>query len=415
MTAARLAEDVLAAEPPRPSAPAPMQLAKPVIASRWPRHEEDEIAAAMDVLRSGQVNALVHGQKCRAFEQAFSTMTGMPHAVAVANGTLSLELALRALGIGSGDDVIVTPRSFFASAACIIACGARPVFADVDPVSQNVTAASIAEAVTPRTRAIIAVHLAGWPCAMNEIMILAESLGLKVIEDCAQAHGATYEGQPVGSFGDAAAFSFCTDKIISTAGEGGMLVMRDPSVYAKAWAYKDHGKSLAKTRQAPGTRAFRWVHDSFGSNYRLTEFQAAIGLRQVEKLPRWISLRRKHACILDDTLSGLDTLRLAIPDVDIGHARYKYYAFIRPEALARGWTRETIIEAAAASGIPCATGSCPEIYREAAFADVRQPRLAVAKELGETSLMLPIDPTLQAEEVVEMGLRLRRILLEASR
>jgi dTDP-4-amino-4,6-dideoxygalactose transaminase len=376
------------------------------IASRWPQHEPDEIAAVTEVLASGRTNALVHGDKCKAFEAAFASLCRMPHAIALANGTLALELALRALGIGPGDEVIVTPRSFFASAAVVMAVGATPVFADVDAVSQNLTAATIAAAISPRARAVIPVHLAGWPCAMPEIMVLAKACGLKVIEDCAQAHGATINGDPVGSFGDAACFSFCTDKIMSTGGEGGLLLLRDSDAFDRAWSYKDHGKSLAAMAEPASGRSFRYVHHSFGSNFRLTEMQAAIGLVQLGKLNEWIATRQRHAGVLNARFASLPALRITRPDPEISHSYYKYYAFLRLVRLKPGWHRDRIITEANDAGIPCFSGSCSEIYRERAFVDAGlQPPapLQLAQLLGNTSLMLPVDPTLSASDIERMG------------
>lgn len=379
--------------------------------SRWPVYAEDELAAALEVLRSGRVNSLHHGAQCRAFEAAYSQATWMPHAIALANGTVALEIALRALDIGPGDEVIVTPRSFVASASCVVAVGATPVFADVDPVSQNLTAASVAAVIGPRTRAIIVVHLAGWPCEMGELTVLAHGTGLKIIEDCAQAHGATIGGAPVGSFGDAASFSFCTDKIISTGGEGGMLLLRDAAVHAAAWSLKDHGKRAGGSGQ--GGADFRWLHSSFGSNYRMTEMQAAIGRKQLIKLPDWVSARRRNAAILNRELADLPALRLTIPDDHVGHAYYKYYAFVRPERLRAEWSRGRIAATALAEGISCQSGICPEIYREEAFVEAglgpAQP-LPVAAELGQTSLMLPVDPTLSSADMAEIGSRLAAIV-----
>lgn len=376
------------------------------IRSRWPVYEEDEIEAVTAILRSGRVNALHHGDRTRAFERGFADMCRAPHAISLANGTLALELALRALGIGPGDDVIVPARSFMASASCVAALGARPIFADVDPESQSLNAFTIAQALTPQTRAIIVVHLAGWPAPMHEIMTLARSLGLLVIEDCAQAHGATRQGDPVGALGDAAAFSFCTDKIISTGGEGGMLVLHDDKAWESAWSYKDHGKSPHPQADGVAPGLFRWLHVSLGSNYRATEMQAAIGLCQLGKLPGWIDARRRNADILNGALSPLPAMRLTLPDPDTRHAYYKYYAFVRPDRLAPGWTRDRIVGELIAAGVPCGTGSCPEIYREQAF--VGSPsaplnRLPVSSTLGETSLMLPVDPTLTPSMVEQMG------------
>lgn len=396
--------------------PAAAASTAPVV-SRWPRHDADEIDAVTAVLRSGRTNALAHGDCNRAFEQAFAAVCEAPFGIAMANGTLALEVALRALGIGHGDEVIVTPRSFFASAGCIVTCGATPVFADVDPVTQNLNAETIARVMTGRTRAIVAVHLAGWPCPMGEIMALADGHGLMVIEDCAQAHGATIDGRPVGAFGHAAAYSFCTDKIMSTGGEGGMLLMRDPEVFQRAWSLKDHGKSLIKVRQPASGKSFRPQHDSFGSNYRLTEMQAAIGLVQLGKLPTWLEARRQRAATLNAMFRSVAGLRLTIPDETIGHSYYKYYAFVRPERLRSGWSRERIIAQVNELGMPCFSGSCPEIYAEAAFTAARlapPQRLATAHMLGATSLMLPVDPTLTLDDMARIGNAVRDVMREAT-
>ncbi|MBK5264132.1 MAG: DegT/DnrJ/EryC1/StrS aminotransferase family protein [Alphaproteobacteria bacterium] len=382
------------------------------VRSRWPRYEEDEIAAVTDVLRSGRVNALVHGDRCRAFEAAFADFCGVPHAIALANGTLALELALRALGIGPGDEVIVPARSFFASASCVVAVGATPVFADVDPVSQAIAPDSVRAMLTPHTRAVLCVHLAGWPCEMDALMEICERHSLFLIEDCAQAHGALYRGRMAGSFGDAAAFSFCTDKIMSTGGEGGMLLLRNQAVWERAWSWKDHGKNPHKLINPPPGNSFRWIHDGFGSNYRMTEMQAAIGLVQLEKLSGWLARRRRNASLLDTLLSGEAMVRLAVPPDHIGHARYKYYAFIEPHHLPPGRNRDDMIAEMATLGLPCASGSCPEIYREDAFSNSparpAQP-MPTAKALGESSLMLPVDHTLGDEDMRRLGGALRSI------
>jgi dTDP-4-amino-4,6-dideoxygalactose transaminase len=278
--------------------------------SSWPRFDEDEIAAAERVLRSGRTNYWT-GTECKGFEEEFAAYHGVEHAVALANGTLALELALRILGVGPGDEVIVTPRSFFASASCVMQVGARPVFADVDRDSQNISAKSIKEKITAKTRAILPVHLAGWPCDMPAIMDLATEHGLVVVEDCAQAHGARINGKPVGSFGDAAAFSFCQDKIMSTAGEGGMLLTKESGAWQKAWEFRDHGKSLSRVFADDHPIGFRWLHESFGSNWRLTEIQGAIGRIQLKKLDGWVESRRLNAAHLRDGLSSIPLLRIA--------------------------------------------------------------------------------------------------------
>jgi dTDP-4-amino-4,6-dideoxygalactose transaminase len=371
--------------------------------SPWPHFADDEIAAVAAVLRSGKVNYWT-GSCGHRFEEAFARICGTRHAVALANGTVALELALRVLGIGAGDEVIVPCRTFVATASAVVMCGATPVFADVDPDSQNLTVATVAPLVTSRTRAVIAVHLAGWPCDMDPLTELAHSRGLKLIEDCAQAHGAVYKGRPVGSLGDVAAFSFCQDKIMTTGGEGGMLVTNRDDLWKQAWEFKDHGKSHAAVYDNPPAsgHAFRWLHESIGTNWRMTEMQAAIGLVQGEKLPEWSMLRRQYAARLNRTLEQCPSIRVTLPPPECEHASYKHYAFVRPERLAEGWSRDRILAAVNAEGIPCYSGSCSEIYLEKAFVDrgLSPPQpLPVARALGETSLMFLVHPTLQDEHV----------------
>lgn len=378
----------------------------------WPSFAEDEIKAAVDILKSGRVNYWT-GEEGRLFEQEYAAFTGCKYAVAVANGTVALELALFALGIGPGDDVIVPSRTFIASASCAVMRGATPVIADIDPVSQNLTAATIKAALTPRTKAIIAVHLAGWPCDMDPILELARANGLLVIEDCAQAHGATYKGRPVGSMGDVAAFSFCQDKIITTGGEGGMLTTNSKEVWERAWSFKDHGKSYDAVYNREHPPGFRWLHESFGTNWRLTEMQSAIGRAALKKLPAWVESRRKHASILNEYCATIPALRVTLPPEEIGHSYYKYYVFLHTEMLKDGWSRERVIAAINAEGIPCFSGSCSEIYLEKAFtgAGLAPPgRLKVAKELGETALMFLVHPTLTERDMEDTCRALGKVL-----
>lgn len=381
-----------------------------------PHFAADEMTAVQTVLASGKVNYWT-GDRCREFERAYAAYTGRSHGIALANGSVALELALYAFGIGNGDEVLTTSRTFIASASCSVMRGARLVLADIDPISQNVTAATLEAALTPATRAVIAVHLAGWPCAMDEILAFARRHGLVVIEDCAQAHGARYKGRPVGAFGDAAAFSFCQDKIISTGGEGGMLVLDDEAAWRRAWAYKDHGKSFDAVYRREHPPGFRWLHESFGTNWRMTEMQAAIGLAQLAKLDDWVALRRRNAAILEAGLAAVPALRTTpVPD-DVVHAYYRYYAFVRPECLAPGWTRQRIIEAINAEGIPCLVGSCGEIYREKAFADAGlapPAALPVARALGETSLAFLVHPTLGEDDMRDTVAAVTKVMAAAA-
>jgi dTDP-4-amino-4,6-dideoxygalactose transaminase len=363
----------------------------------WPFYGPAERAAVDAVLASGKVNYWT-GSESRRFEEEYARYLGVEHAIALANGTVALELPLRMWNIGSGDEVIVTPRSFIASVSCAVAVGARPVFADVDRDSGNITAETIARALTPRTRAIIPVHLAGWPCDMAAVLALAEGRDIKVLEDCAQAHGATYNGKPVGSLGDAAAFSFCQDKIISTGGEGGLLATRDEALWESAWAYKDHGKTWESVYRRPHRPGFRWVHERFGTNWRLTEPQSAIGRIQLRRLDQWVEQRRRNAAILTERLRALSALRIPEVPARFYHAYYRFYAYVRPQALRAAWSRDRLLAAIVEKGVPCFSGSCPEIYRERAFQNtgwVPPEALPVAAELGETSLVFLVHPTIE--------------------
>lgn len=392
----------------------------------WPYFAEDEIAAAVRVLESGKVNYWT-GSQGRQFELEFAKFSECDYAVAVANGTVALELALRALGIGQGHEIVTTSRTFIASASCAVAVGARPMFADVDRDSQNITAETIRAALTPATKAIIVVHLAGWPCEMDAILELARNHDLKVVEDCAQAHGATYKGRRVGSFGDVAAFSFCQDKIMTTAGEGGMVTANSEELWHRMWSYKDHGKSYDKVYRQIHPPGFRWLHESFGTNWRLSEVQSAVGRVALRKLPGWIATRRRYASILTERFARVPGLRVpSVPD-HIGHAYYKYYVFVIHEELAEGWDRDRIAQTIAARGIPCMSGSCSEVYREEAFPEQWRPRepLVIACELGQSSLMFLVHPTLTeahiirtcevVEDVMHQAVRARQSLALANR
>jgi dTDP-4-amino-4,6-dideoxygalactose transaminase len=363
---------------------------------KWPVFTSEEGDAVRRVLLSNQVNYWT-GDECRHFEREFAAWAGTSHAVSLANGTVALELALRALGVGAGDEVVVTPRTFLASASCIVAVGAKPVFADVERDSQNISAATVERVLTLRSRAIICVHLAGWPCEMPAIMELARSRNLVVIEDCAQAHGARIGGRSVGSFGDVNAWSFCQDKIMTTGGEGGMVTTDRTDLWSAMWAYKDHGKSHAAVFEREHAPGFRWLHESFGTNWRMIEMQAVIGRIQLGRMPQWHERRVANARTIWEACRPLPGLRVPVIPADVTHAAYKCYVFLEPAALASGWGRDRIMAEVNALGIPCLSGSCSEIYLEKAFegTDYRPTdRLPVARELGETSLMFLVHPTL---------------------
>lgn len=379
--------------------------------SPWPSFTQEEADAVSQVLLSNKVNYWT-GTECREFEKEFAAWAGTDYAVALSNGTLALDVALQAMGIGEGDEVIVTPRSFIASVSTVVNAGAMPVFADVDNNTGNISATTIAPHITDKTKAIICVHLAGWPCDMDEIMALAKQHNLWVIEDCAQAHGAKYKGKPVGSIGHIGAWSFCQDKIMTTGGEGGMVTTNDKALWQKMWEYKDHGKNYDSIYHKQHPPGFRWLHDSFGTNWRMMEMQAVIGRIQLKKMAEWTKIRTQNAKILRDALTQFagEQQFLRIPDIefhqvmggDSVHAYYKYYVYVRPENLPENINRDSILNALNEKKIPCFSGSCSEIYLEKAFDNhPSRPnaRLTVAKELGETSLMFLIHPTLTTNEM----------------
>lgn len=362
----------------------------------WPHFADDEVDAVEAVLRSGKVNYWT-GEHGRAFEAEYARSVGRRHGIALSNGTVAIELALHAFGIGAGAEVITTSRTFIASASAAYVRGATPVVADIDRDSQNVTVATLEAARTPRTRALVVVHLAGWPCDMPAIMRFAEQHDLIVIEDCAQANGAAIGDRQVGSFGHAAAFSFCQDKIITTGGEGGMLLLDDEEAWQRAWSYKDHGKSYEAVFRRDHPPGYRWLHESFGTNMRITEPQAVIGRLQLAKLESWVDARNRNAAALRAGFAATPALRIPAPPADVRHAYYKFYAFLELEALRPDWDRLRILQAIETAGVPCFTGSCSEIYRELAFARANLgpvERHPVAAELSETALMFLVHPTL---------------------
>lgn len=384
--------------------------------SPWPQFDDEQIEAVATVLRSGQINYWT-GTIGREFEREYAKYLGRRHAIALANGTVALELSLEAFGIGEGAEVIVPARTFVASASCAVMRGAVPVIADVDRDSQCLTARTIEAVLSGRTRAVVVVHLAGWPADMDPIMRLAREHDLVVIEDCAQAHGASYKGRPVGSIGHAGAFSFCQDKIITTGGEGGLLALDDEGAWRRAWAFKDIGRSYAAAYERDHEPGFRWLTESFGTNWRMTEMQAALGRIQLKRLPAWSQSRNRNALLWRKVLDGLSALRIPTPSSDDTHAYYRFYAFIRPEQLARGWTRDRILTEVEQAGVPCGVGACSEIYLEKAFKDFGwgpAHRLPVAKELGETSMMFLVHPTLTEHETLNAASVVRDVVLTAT-
>ncbi|CAM2822876.1 DegT/DnrJ/EryC1/StrS family aminotransferase [Vibrio neptunius] len=383
--------------------------------SPWPSFSEKEAEAIKQVLLSNRVNYWT-GIECREFEKEFANWSCSSYAIAVSNGTVALDLALKAIDVGPGDEVITTSRTFLASASSIVTAGAAPVFADVDLNSQNITAKTIESVLTPKTKAVIVVHLAGMPAEMDEIMELSRKYGFFVIEDCAQAHGAKYKSRSVGSIGHIGAWSFCQDKIMTTGGEGGMVTTNDESLWKFMWSYKDHGKNYDSIYHKEHPPGFRWLHDSFGTNWRMTEIQAAIGRIQLQHMEKWTQLRQNNGAAIDLAVQDIDAVRTVVVPSYIQHAEYKHYLFVERDNLAAGWSRDRIIDEICARGVPVYQGSCSEVYLEKAFDNTMwRPtnRLPNAVKLGEESLMFLVHPTLTQAEVNKTCSVLREVLLLA--
>ena len=365
--------------------------------SPWPAFTQEEVYTVQNVLLSNKVNYWT-GKECREFEKEFATWSESKYAVALANGTLALDVALKVLNICNGDEVIVTSRSYIASISSIVNSGGTPVFADVDLSSQNITAETIRHLITKKTKAIVCVHLAGWPCDMDDIITLAKKYNLYLVEDCSQAHGAKYKGKSVGSIGHIGCWSFCQDKIMTTGGEGGMATTNDEMLWRKMWAYKDHGKSYEAVYERDHPEGFRWLHDSFGTNWRMTEMQAAIGRIQLKRMSDWQNKRINNANKIWNAAKKCKILRVPIPPNHIEHAAYKCYVFLKSDLNIRNKIMYEINK----KGVPCYSGSCSEVYLEKAFENtgLRPPkRLPIARQLGETSLMFMVHPTLTEKEI----------------
>ena len=383
----------------------------------WPSFSNQEAIAVSNVIKSNLVNYWT-GDNCKEFEKEFSIWTGSKFSISLSNGTVALDLALIALGIKSGDEVIVTPRSFIASAASVVNIGARPIFSDVDPLTGNITAKNIREKITKKTKAVICVHLGGIPCEMDEIMKLSKEHKLFVIEDCAQAHGAKYKGRSVGSIGDVGAWSFCQDKIMTTGGEGGMITTNNKDLWKRMWSYKDHGKNYNLVTSSSTKTGFKWLHDSFGTNWRMTEMQAVIGRIQLKKMDKWNKIRQRNANAIIDSLNKFPGL-VEVPSFPnyTNQAFYRVYCYIKPSHLSKGWTRDKIIDEINSKGVPCFSGACPEIYREKAFVNSSfklEGRLPNAKLLGENSVAFLCHPTLRLQDLRFMKSNIEKVLDGAS-
>ena len=386
----------------------------------WPKYNKDEIEKVKEILLSGKVNYW-NGNEGISFEKEFADWCSTKYAICLANGTLALTAAYKAIGISEGDEVITTPRTFIATSSSLVLLKAKPIFADVDKDSGCITAETIEPLITKRTKAISVVHLGGWPANMPSICKLAKLYGISVIEDCSQAHGGAIivkdKITSIGSFGDVATWSFCLDKIISTGGEGGMVTTNNENIWNYIWSYKDHGKDWHATKEVSHPPGFRWLHNEFGTNNRLTEMQSAIGRIQLKKISETNSLRERNAIIIASYLRNCPLVRIPWPASNFKSAWYKFYCYINPERLKSNWNRDRILSEMQEEGIQSFSGSCGEIYQEKCFINAGlypEKRLPVAKMLSETSLMFLIHPTISVKIMHKYAQKVCKILKKAT-
>jgi dTDP-4-amino-4,6-dideoxygalactose transaminase len=349
----------------------------------WPQFSERALAEALEPLRSGRV-ASWSGTKCRQFEASWAEWLGAPHAVACSSGTAALHLALIALGVRPGDEVLVPSHTFISTSLAVVHAGAVPVFCDVTD-DQTLDPSSVEERATARARAVIAVHLFGIVADMDRIVRAARSRGLKVIEDCAQGPGGELAGRKTGTLGDAGCFSFSQGKHVSTAGEGGMVVTAQPEVALACRSLRDYGREQEGTGPAAHVRA--------GYNYRLTEMQSIVGLHELARLDSWNLLRRAgFARAYDHAFSQLPGVRsVPLNTPERRNAYWKYPLQLDLEHLAA--PAEELRAAVAAEGIPDSGSAWPESYDEPVFAGLAAAPCPNAEAVRRRTLMLSLPPT----------------------
>ena len=376
----------------------------------WPNFSKKLISKINTIINSGEINYTT-GPYGKKFEKQFSNFTGNKYSIAISNGTAALEVAIKSLKLPKNSEIIVSARSFFSSASCIVNTGYVPIFADVELSNQNISIDEINEKITKKTKAIICVHLAGLPCDMISINKLAKKKKLKIIEDCSQAHGASINLKQVGSFGDVATWSFCTDKIISTLGEGGMISTNNKRVYEFCKKYINHGTAKQKKKNS---NKFIYNKDSFGTNLRITEIQSVAGLEQLKDLKITQKKREKISKGYFDLISKYsDFINCHMPEKDIKNAWYRFYFFLKPNMKRCQKIRYQMIKSLNTDTLRCFAGACPEIYLERAFKNLKNfkvKRLKNCKVLGQTSIALDVNHTLKNYELNKNLLIIKSVL-----
>lgn len=350
-------------------------IAKPLIG-------EEEINAVVEVLKSGM---LAHGKEVEAFEKEFAQYLGAKHAVAVTNGTAALDVALKALKIGPGDEVITTPFTFIASANAILFQGAKPVFADIDPKTFNLDPNDVLEKINDKTKAIVVVHLYGQPADMKAFKEIAEDYKLYLIEDCAQAHGAEFEGQKVGTFGDIAAFSFYPTKNMTT-GEGGMVVTNNDELAKRADLIRNHGQ------------AEKYLHVELGYNLRMTNIAAAIGRVQLKKLDEWNENRIENARLLSEGISKIEGLTPPYVDPRVKHVFHQYVIRVEEEF---PLNRDELMAKLREKGIGTAVHYPIPVHQQPLYQKLGYPKdiCPNAIEASKRVLSLPVHPAVGKEDI----------------
>ena len=376
---------------------------KKLFQSLWPSFTPKEINQVSLILKSGKVNYWT-GKYCKIFEKNFSKYHKLKYSVTVNSGTSALECAIKSLNLKKGSEIITTPRSYYTSASSIINCGMKPKFSDISIDSQNLDPIKLEKSINKKTKAIICVHLSGYPCDMNRIIKIAKDNNIYVIEDCSQAHGASILNKKVGSFGDISAWSFCQDKIISTGGEGGMVATNKLKLYKNVLSIKDNGRNYEKIKKISYSGSFNYIHDFIGSNYRMTEIQAMIGISQLKRLDQMILRRNSNAKIFNNYFHDLDSIFLLLHNPKNTNAYYRYYLFVK-----KSKNQKILINKIRSKGIECIAGSCPEIYLEKYFKDnFKFKEMLAAKYLATRSVCLKVDQTLDIKIIHQQAKIIRK-------
>lgn len=359
-----------------------------------PSIEGNELAYVTDCVKSGWVSSL--GQYIGKFEQGFADFCQVPYGVSVFNGTVALHLALVALGIGPGDEVIVPSLTFVATMNAVLYTGATPIFVDSERESWNMDPADVVLKITPRTKAIIIVHLYGHPAKMDELMKIAKKHNLAVIEDAAESHGAEYKGKKVGSFGDAGCFSFYGNKIITT-GEGGIVVTSNQELADKMHFLKDHAMSTER----------KYYHPLLGFNYRMTNLQAALGVAQLEQIKQFLARKREIAEIYESILGDIKCIALPPKNPWASNVFWMYSILVLPTSRT---TRDELAKEMKAAGIDSRPFFVPNHQMPYLPKDVQAQHFPVAEELSSQGMNIPSSVKLTDQQVKHVGNTIKKII-----